>query len=357
MQLPSSADLPVHKLAATFGNTSATYKFYWLLAIIESVENDLSVISKKELFAKMISSAWYTVTYFHVSFGKQDVIQNAVQEILSIENLTIDIKKHDLQEILIRSENLETIKLLNHFNKNVPHWFLSPWFKKSPAETDGNYKKRIYHESSQFNNDALYGLHDSHIELNPRWKTYLQTNARILKDFCLWNLALFLQTRNPNVPDIPGKLFQPPFRGALQNQRKNYWDIIFKELGSVECIFTNNRLTLDKYALDHFIPHAFVSHNLIWNLIPIDVNFNAFKSDKLPSVAQHFDKFYNLQKLAYGIISHKNPQNKLLEEYLPLFPNINSPSGFEYDRYKENIQPLITIAQNNGFEHLDEFYL
>lgn len=201
------------------------------------------------------------------------------------------------------------------------------------------------------------GLHDSHIELNPRWKTYLQNNARILKDFCFWNLALFLQTRNPNVPDIPGKLFQPPFRGALQNQRKNYWDIVFKELGSVECIFTNNRLTLDKYALDHFIPHAFVSHNLIWNLIPIDVNFNAFKSDKLPSVAQHFDKFYNLQKLAYGIISHKNPQNKLLEEYLPLLPNINSPSGFEYDRYKENIQPLITIAQNNGFEHLDKFYL
>lgn len=38
MNLSYSNDLPVHKLASAFGNTSATYKFYSLLDIIELLE-------------------------------------------------------------------------------------------------------------------------------------------------------------------------------------------------------------------------------------------------------------------------------------------------------------------------------
>jgi hypothetical protein len=353
MKLPSSDHLPVHKLASTFSNTSATYKFYWLLAIIDSAENGLSVIPKRELFAKMISGAWYTVNYFHVSFGKQDLIQHAILEILVAEKLTIDIKRQDLLGKLLTTGNPTTARQLKHFDKNVPHWFLSPWFKKKATETDGAYKKRIYGESQLFSSDVPYALHEEHIEINPAWKAYLQANARMLKDFCFWNLALFLQARNPSVPDIPGKLFQPPFRGTLQNQRKNYWDIIFNELGSIDCIFTNNALRIDRYALDHFIPYAFVSHNLIWNLVPIDVNFNASKSDSLPLMNEHFDKFYKLQKLAFEIIRDKNPQNKFLQDYLSIYPDINTASGFGYDRYKESILPLITIARNNGFESLN----
>lgn len=93
MNLPHSHNLPVSKLAASFGNTSATYKFYWLLAILELLEEGQTTIPKRHLFARMIGNAWYTVNYFHVSFGKQDLIQQAVQSILEQERLTIDIKK------------------------------------------------------------------------------------------------------------------------------------------------------------------------------------------------------------------------------------------------------------------------
>jgi len=349
MYLPSYLNLPVNRLAASFGNTSATYKFYWLLALTEAVEQGTTTIQKKEMFSRMIASAWYTVNYFHISFGKQDLIQDAIQVITKEENISIDTSKSALLGKLVASDNPVTQKHLFHFNKNVPHWFLTPWFPKFSGESDGSYKNRIYSESQQFNKQTLYALHDSHIVINPEWTPYLQANARLIKDFCYWNLALFLQSRNPNVPDIPGKLFKPPFRGTLANQRKNYWDIVFKELGTIECIFTNIALKADRYALDHFVPHAFVSHDLIWNLIPIDKSFNAFKSDRLPSIDKHFDKFYSLQKAAYEIISIHNPKNKLLDEYLTIFPELSDQSGFEYQRYKENIQPLIAIAQNNGF--------
>lgn len=181
---------------------------------------------------------------------------------------------------------------------------------------------------------------------------YLKVHSKILKNFIYWNLILFLQVRNPNVPNIANKLIRPPYRGSLINQRKNYWDIEFKEFGTINCIFTHSSLTIDRYALDHFIPHSFVSHDLIWNLIPIDKNFNSIKSNKLPHMEVHFDDFFSLQKNAFEAIRHHNSKNKLLEEYTYLFPDLNDINSFDYIRFKEAIQPLITIAHNNGFGYL-----
>ena len=38
----------------------------------------------------MVSNAWYTVNYFHVSFGKQDKLQRAVLSIKEQEGLCVD---------------------------------------------------------------------------------------------------------------------------------------------------------------------------------------------------------------------------------------------------------------------------
>ena len=70
MNLPFHKELPINLLAACFNNTSSTYKYYWFLSILQTVEAGKIQISKKDLFARMISNAWYTVNYFHISFGK-----------------------------------------------------------------------------------------------------------------------------------------------------------------------------------------------------------------------------------------------------------------------------------------------
>ena len=114
MNLPISNNLPNQKLASVFNSTSATYKFYWFLAIIELLEEGYIKQDKRQLFARMISNSWYTVNYFHVSFGKQDNIQMAVEKILKIEQLTIDEKKQNLNLRLERSQNKQTITELMH---------------------------------------------------------------------------------------------------------------------------------------------------------------------------------------------------------------------------------------------------
>jgi hypothetical protein len=349
MNLPEDEKLPIHNLAACFKHTTATYKYYWLLSILQEVENGNINISKKSLFASMIANSWYTVNYFKVSFGKQDLIQDTIRSINNIESITIDEKKEIVLQKLINSGNVNTEKILWHFNKNVPHWFLSPWFPKKVEETDSKREDRIYNQSKNFENQCLYALHQDCIEINPIWVNYLISNAKFLKHFCYWNLTLYLQDKNPNVPDIPNKLIKPASRGGLKEQRIQFWDIVLHKLGSVDCIYSGKRLTIGNYAVEHFIPYSFVSHNLIWNLIPADESFNSSKSDKIPPLEKYFDSFFDLQQKAFDIVSSANKDNKFLEDYLTIFPDLEH---FTKEKFRETIQPLTTIASNNGFEFL-----
>lgn len=350
MKLPESKELPVNLLAACFNKTTATYKFYWLLSILQAAENGNIKVTKRELFSRIISNAWFTVNYFNVSFGKQDLIQDAIRAINNFEAITIDEKREIVYQKILTTRNNETEKLLWHFNKNVPHWFLSPWFPRNKNETESNREKRIYSESQLFASKCLYALHQGFILINPEWMDYLVSNAKVLKDFCFWNLALFLQSKNPNVPDIPNKLIKPAKRSSLTKQRTQFWDLVLDEMGSVKCIYTGQELTKGNYAVEHFIPYSFVSHDLIWNLIPADKSFNSSKSNKLPVLEKYYQPFYSLQENAYEIVRNKSPKNKLLEDYLTIFHS--QEQSLNKMKFLEVIQPLVSIAANNGFEFM-----
>jgi hypothetical protein len=351
MHLPPSENLPINLLASSFNNVSTSYKYYWLLSVIQFVEKGEDEISKTSLFSGMLANAWYTVNYFKVSFGKQDLIQDAIKKIQRIENITIDEKRDNIKEILLGTNNSETIKILKHFDKNVPHWFMSPWFPAEKNETDSQRRNRIYEMSPTFEKDCPYSLSANIIKINPKWLDYFVLNSGILKDFCYWNLALFLQSRNPNIPDIPNKIIKPAERGNLTKHRRKFWDLVFDELGSIECIYTGEKLTKHNYIVEHFIPHAFVSHDQIWNLIPANKSFNSTKSDKIPSFNKYFDSFFNTQNTAYQIIRDKFPENKFLEDYWVIFHQSNM--SLDKIKFQEIVQPLLTIATNNGFELLN----
>ncbi len=349
MNLPYHEDLPTGKLAGCFNNTSATYKFYWFLALLQAVGSGETTISKKHLFARIVANAWYTIHYFHISFGKQDKLQRAIEMIQQSEGLRIDEDQPIIISTLIQSARQDTHGYLNYFNKQVPHWFLSPWLP-------GKDQSAIYAASQNFENKCLYALYSDAVKINPLWLGYLTKNIRILKDFCYWNLTLYLQSKNPNTPDIANKLVKPALRNSLIKQRRQFWDLVLKETGSVTCIYTGKQLEIGGYAVEHFIPYSFVSHDLIWNLIPADPSFNSSKNNKLPPFEKYFDAFFRIQKEAVSVISNVQPGNKFLEDYLTIFPNLLSTSSIEEtftrDRLAERIQPLLTIAANNGFHFM-----
>jgi hypothetical protein len=126
---------------------------------------------------------------------------------------------------------------------------------------------------------------------------------------------------------------------------------VIKEVGELNCIYKNAPLRIGDYDLDHFVPYSFVSHDLIWNLIPSDSRCNIIKSDKLPPLDIYFESFYSMQSTAVEIMRERQPRNKILDDYLSVFPDINN--SFTKDGFRSVIEPLVQIASNNGFQFLD----
>lgn len=341
-QLPYNSNLSSAKLASVFKSTSATYKFYWFWAILEEVEQGKTVITKSDIFSRMMALSWYTVNYFRISFGKQDLIQDAVRELSAIENIPLDASKEHILNKLRGSTHPQTVSILAHFDKNVPHKFLSPWLGS------GN-KSAIYQRSISTTSDAPYSLFRDQIVIANHWKYYFEVNMGVLKAFCYWNLTLFFQSRNPNVPDIANKIYRSIQRGNLNTHKTKFWNLVIEEMGPVACIYTGKPLGIGDYVIEHFIPHQFVAHDLMWNLIPADQSFNSHKSDKLPSFETYFDSFYELQKTGLELVKTKNPKNKFLEDYLSVFPDLD----MDKDTFADHIKPMLTIAHNNGFQYLN----
>jgi hypothetical protein len=349
--LPHDSRLPINTLSTCLKSKVTTYKFYWFLSLLEVVKSGKYEIDKKELFSLMIAKCWYTVNYFNLNYGHQDKLQTAVKLMVVQENLTIDEKKEAIMDRLLNTHSKESKKTILHFDAEVPHRFLSPWFPAIKGEI-----KDIYALSQTFTNNCPYALNNTTIIINPDWIEYLQSNVKILEAFCQWELCLYLQKRNPNVPDIANKLFKLPVRNSLIKQKKEFWDIVIEKLGPVNCIYTNTSLNIGTYAVEHFVPFAFVSHDLLWNLIPADRRFNSSKSDKLPQLDRYFDKYFNLQYTALKTVFNVDPKSKILQDYLTILPDLSLLNTMDEDdlkhKFLDNVQPLITIASNNGFEFM-----
>jgi hypothetical protein len=159
MIIPESNLIDVAKLNTVFNNTTATYKYYWFLAILEASNFEDRII-KKRIFAGMVANAWYTVQYFQLKFGPHDLLHDAIKTIQ------------------------------NYFGEN-------------------------------------------------------------------------------NIPIDARK--------NLNAHKLKFWDIYLKESIEEKCIYSGNKLSIGNYAVEHFIPHQFVAHDLMWNLVPADPIFNSIK--------------------------------------------------------------------------------
>ena len=347
--LPQNSNIQTNKLSSVFNNTTASYKFYWFISLLQLfAERGDRHIPIRDILVRMICNAWYPINYFKLNFGYSDKLDQNIDTIQSVLNIPIDVSLSDLYDILQTSTDPFVNSLILHFDQHVPFRFLSPWIKGS--------KREVVEQSQFFKDDCLYSLNTNnkkYIEINPHWVGYLTTNNKILLDFSYWNLLQYLQTRNPNVPNIGNKLIKPITRGSLNKQR-DFWNLVLGETGSLKCIYTGKSLQARDFDVEHFIPWSFVSHDQMWNLIPADRSVNCSKSNKLPPLERYFDSFVKMQYDAVNTVFKKNPNMKLLEDYMILGSGINDIVQKPYlefkDKYYKVLSPLIQIASNSGFE-------
>lgn len=304
-----------------------------------------------DIVTRMVANAWYPIHYFKLSFGKSDSLYGIVNQLHKGINIPIDAGVEAVIEgIKSYNESPFVKKLLRTLTSYVPHKFLSPWLGTS---TD----REIVRRSQMLENDCLYSIHkegtDFYININPKWNDFLHRHYNVLMDFAYWNLTLFLQARNPNVPAIPNKLIRPEVRNSLTAQH-HYWNDIIRLSGPVNCIYTGRELYINEYDLDHFIPWSFVSHDLLWNLIPADGSINSSKSNRLPDLNIYLPKLASMQLhgLKTFIKSGKSPD--ILEDFISLGYTANelvNMSDVEFlNVFERTFTPMNQIALNMGFE-------
>ena len=352
MDIPQHTSLTTGALSRVFSHTTATYKFYWFIGILDLfVKRGKTRMDVWDIMIEMVANAWYPVCYFHLSFGKSESLYEAIWTIQQERNIPINLSPKELSDWLHANIHDDFVSsTLRFLMNNVPYRFLSPWIR---TDNDDEMVAR----SLTLENNCLYRIvKDSRtmsIELNPRWLSYLADNYKILKDFAYWNLAIFLQKRNPNVPNVPNKLIKPEKRDVLSKQH-SYWDFVMEHGGEMCCIYTDKQLFPGNYDLDHFIPWSFVSHNLLWNLLPVDSSVNSSKSNRLPSLDKYLMKLATVQQHAVRIALANSFTGKILEDYLSLGCSLNELADMDkenlYDCFNHVFTPLNQIALNMGFE-------
>lgn len=352
MILPQSHTLTTRHLNRVFDNTVATYKYYWFLGILDlCVKQGKSRINVWDIMISMVANAWYPVNYFRLSFGKSESLYDAIITLQREYNIPINISINELTELLqTLIQRREVRRLLNFLQMNVPFRFLRPWI-------DTSDDKQMVLRSQTFENGCLYKLEKIDriwwVEINPAWLPYLRENYDILTSFAYWGLTNFLQVRNPNVPNIPNKLIKREERSSLLEQRK-FWNTAINNGLEVRCLYTDKLLAVREYELDHFIPWSFVSHDLLWNLMPADASINSSKSNKLPDLNLYLPKLAETHQAALRINLEIGRQNKLMEDYLSLGHTPQDIAVMDREHllncFFQTFTPMTQIAHNMGFE-------
>jgi hypothetical protein len=358
MILPYSEDLPIANLSAVFKDTTNSYKYFWFLAQLELLKsNDKATIPIDRIIIEMIGDAWFPVIYFKLSFGKQDRLSDSIMDLQRYLGLPKDIPKNELRDILLKKKNDPIVKkTIATLSRYVPYRFLTPWYSEVLRGVIDSKKNDLIISLSNrgfvaSDSKCFYKITYDSIEMNLIWKDYLLKHFTILNGFTYWHLLQYLQKNNPNVPNISEKLTPPETRSL--NNAKIYWKTYFEiKNRTISCIYSNERIFVDNFSIDHFLPWSFVAHDQLWNLLPVPKSVNSSKGDSLPS-SIYIEKFIEIQFDAFHC-NHLILKEKALEDYSILFNNsISEISRLNKKAFTrtllQNIKPLMQIATNMGF--------
>jgi len=362
--LPDSQELDIASLAAVFANVTNSYKFYWLLAILESLTlSPSAIISIDSLLARMITQVWYPIHYFRLSLGKQDRLAQTAHLLRSqVKGLDASAQPADIyRAILLKCSSKSPLsRQIRSLGDYVPQRFLRPFFHGKlrgvqDSKIDALIERLAGDSSISGASPSPYrfiSCPERSIQIHDDWLEYLLRHLHILMGFCLWHLTNHIQKNNPNVPGIPNKLFRPEERDL--RLARTFWRLAIKELKCPRCIYSDILIQPENFSLDHFLPWSFVAHDLLWNIIPTSKAINSQKGDQLPDMEHYFDSFASLQYEAVQALIIPT-HARLLEDHASLVraASLTELQNISFVDFRQNLRntmmPQVQIARNLGF--------
>ncbi len=345
-------------LGQVFQHTTNCYKLVWFLAILSLLRRtQADVLALADILTEMAVVGWHPVCLFRLSLGCQDKLQHTILAIQGHSMLAPNEKLDDVRSFVNGSP--EAKARLACFRRFVPTRFLSPWFADKLRGTVDSSRdaaiQQLAKESQMTPFASPYWFDGENIRLNPAWQHFLTDNMAVVQAFVEHHLAVYLQTRNPNVPGVVNKLRAPTER-QLSDARQ-FWQFVRGEFAKsgrpsrFRDIYSEQPLA-QNFSIDHFLPWSFVVHDLFWNLTPVAPATNSAKNDVLPDLDLYLPRLANLH---FEAIEVAKVRPKLLEDYTDCFRldaaelAAMGASGLE-TKFREVILPQAQIAMNQGFQ-------
>jgi hypothetical protein len=163
-----------------------------------------------------------------------------------------------------------------------------------------------------------------------------------------------MQRRNPSTPGLVYKLFAPNKRESLSKQT-NYWKLILQN-SDFHCIYSGQKIDIERFSLDHYLPWSFIAHDQLWNLVPTTPAINSSKSNDLPP-SRFLEKFVEAQHLGLRTCHERMNVSfweKIVETYIEGLSIHTQDDLLDLEKlrnaYSNVIDPLVTLASNQGFK-------
>ena len=363
--------LEVQKFSRALDNPSQCYKFYWLEAILEKLNENPEerVMRFEDIIDRMIANAWYTVTTYHLHMGPgregneySDNVERVIIELNKVcSTLNERSSKADIIEELHKHDDAVRFTK-NELTKNVPYRLLSP-FLDVPTKDWYRQQRMIEHirqtdQEKQLPYTIIPASRplDYRIVLSEEWAAWMLREYAVLLDWINYNKVLFLQGRNPGVPGIMYKL-EAPGKRKLDDVKKLWKEVLRRN--EVIDIYTGHPVNDEKYDIDHFVPWSYTASDELWNLIPADGGLNSSKSNRLPDwdkyAPLYLENHYRLYGWIYGSeeiyrlfrgCSRHNLNSRWAQEQLYL------PGHSEHEFkgiLEKNMKQVYDAAKNQGF--------
>ncbi|NYB74945.1 HNH endonuclease [Sedimentibacter hydroxybenzoicus DSM 7310] len=311
-------NLDTDKFARMLDNKSQSYKFYWLEAILRLIIEMEGDLSFDQIINEMICDAWHTVTHYHLRLGPtvNGKSENFLEHAINVlnEHARDELSQNPSREELLLAINKNDDKLKNdkyRLTDYVPYKLLYPFLDDEGLtylRKDQRGRLIAYMEQLTDEENLFYRIIDGSglwkkVRVNNNWRKLIFDNYSVITSWIKYNKVQFLQDRNPGVPGIIYKISPESDNVRRLEKARDLWKTAVQITGQpIRDIYTGEKLNVERFDLDHFVPRSYIANDELWNLTPMSKNLNSSKNNKLPPWDKYFKGFAEYQFYLYQLI-------------------------------------------------------
>jgi len=187
---------------------AASYKYYWLAAIVDEVHEGNISLEFSHLAARMVAKAWHAVAAEDMSFGTSDrlpEIVHYVQERCPVPANATEAEALAAIELYARRDRELSQKLAAR-TQYVPYRLIAPFYKdlidierkRDPSWRDAKANAAIFKFNRSYPERAIYAISPDResLTVNPSWAAFIRENIDAVRAIIQGGLDEYLAAHN-----------------------------------------------------------------------------------------------------------------------------------------------------------------